>query len=52
MKKESVFIKILVVIILLNFTLPPVMAITFENKTDNDTYSMESVEDISPGEIC
>ena len=51
MRKESVFIKTLVVLILLNFTLHPVVAITFENKTDNDTYSMESVEDISPGEI-
>ena len=45
------FIKTLVVLILLNFTLHPVMAITFENKAGNDTYSMESVEDISPGEI-
>ena len=51
MRKESVFIKTLVVLILLNFTLHPVMAITFENKTGNGTYSMESVEDISPGEI-
>jgi predicted MPP superfamily phosphohydrolase len=51
MRKESVFIKTLAVLILLNFTLHPVMAITFENKTGNDTYSMESVEDISPGEI-
>ncbi len=51
MRKESVFIKTLAVLILLNFTLHPVMAITFENKTGNGTYSMESVEDISPGEI-
>ena len=51
MRKESVFIKTLVVLIVLNFALHPVMAITFENKTGNGTYSIESVEDISPGEI-
>ena len=51
MKKESVFIKALVVIILLSFTLPPAMAINFGDKTGNDTYSTDSFEDISAGEI-
>jgi len=51
MKKESLFIKTLVVFILLNFTIYPVMGSIFENKTEVNTLVMEPIEDFSPGEI-
>gem|GEM_PF-1000813 len=51
MSKKSVFIKMLVLFVLLNFTLHPVIGSTFEKKTGENTYSMEAVEDGSPGEI-
>jgi len=51
MKKESLFIKTLVVFMLLNFTLHPVMGSIFENKTEGNTCVMEPVEEFSPGEI-
>ena len=51
MKKESLFIKTLVVFILLNFTLHPVTGSIFENKTEGNTCAMEPIEGFSPGEI-
>jgi len=51
MKKESLFIKTLVVFMLLNFTLHPVTGSIFENKTEGNTCVMEPVGEFSQGEI-
>ena len=51
MKKESLFLKTLVVFMLLNFTLHPVTGSIFENKIEGNICTIEPVEEFSPGEI-